>query len=52
MFIGHPLDAVAGAHSRGRELLAQATCLRGRASKTDQVDPTPRTLTPAIRGKR
>jgi hypothetical protein len=33
MFIGHPLDALAVAHDRGRELRAQAASRRGRASK-------------------
>ena len=46
MFIGHPLDALAVAHDRGRVL---AGWLRGAA---DRVDPKPRTLTPALRGKR
>jgi hypothetical protein len=60
MLIGHPLDAFAVAHDRGRELLSQAR----RASRTrrvlagwlrraaDLVDPKPRTLTPALRGRR
>ena len=64
MFIGHPLDALAVAHDRGRELRAQAASRRGRASRmrrvlagwlrraADLVYPKPRTLTPALRGKR
>jgi hypothetical protein len=42
MFAGHPLDALAVAHDRGRELRAHA----------ELVDAKPRTLTPALRGKR
>lgn len=62
MFSGHPLDALAVAHDRGRELRAQAASRRGRASKTrrvlaewlrraaDAIDPKPQTLTPALSG--
>ena len=60
MFIGHPLDALAVAHDRGRELRAQAASaskmrrvLAGWLRRAaDLVDPKPRTLTPALRGKR
>jgi len=37
MFIGHPLDALAVTHDRGRELRAQAASRRGRASKMRRV---------------
>jgi hypothetical protein len=37
MLIGHPLEALAFTHDRGRELRAQAASRRGRASKMRPV---------------
>jgi hypothetical protein len=64
MFIGHPLDALAVAHDRGRSFAprlrpgaaARRSCAAWLAGwlrrAADLVDRKPRTLTPTLRGKR